>query len=143
MAGNRSYQNNRNYNNNGGNYNNNRNYQNNEPSGKAPSGATFGVCQKGEKAQGKCFVTAWRKKRKDGGLLALSAFEITGSVTSNGVVRERQTIDGKTFVPMLVTILDKESNQKTITSALYNLSEKRMFLKEFSEVITKGTGSGY
>jgi hypothetical protein len=83
---------------------------------------------------GNPFVSAWRKNAK--GFYALYARPYKGT-------KDISSKSGKNWLNLFVTITNRTTMQKQNCSGMYDVDRKRLYIKEFNQIVTLNGRGGY
>ncbi|NDW09066.1 hypothetical protein [Dysgonomonas sp. 520] len=97
---------------------------------KKHSGAKFG-----KDKDNRHYVTGWNYSRKRG-LVVFGAFEYKNS-------KEVESKRGKTWINLFVTVTYRATGQIVKASGMYDLGEKRLYIKDLGMVATNRGRGGY
>lgn len=84
--------------------------------------------------EGSPFISAWRKNRS--GFYTLYARPCKNT-------KERKSENGKVWLNLFVTITNQTSMQTNNCSALYDVERRRLYLKDFNQIVTTNGSGGY
>lgn len=110
----------------GNSYNNG--YQQRTSAPKKRSGAKF------TEKDGAPIVSAWKKNSKGFYSLYARPCKSTKTTTSD---------NGKTWINLFVTITNQTTMDSRNTSGLYDPQRKRLYIKEFNQIVSTGGQGGY